>query len=320
MNLGIDNLGLEEVENNLYKTKIGVNDDIIGSIEQLTYDTLIKKLGNFISLDISVTNTGWLKVVDGVVTHGANPLVSVDDLERRQEFKRFLKGLAGDVEYDYILIEDVIGSCNFKTAKSLMQLNPIADDMIYDGIIKCKKLIRIDNKEWKKHLKKVSGYKPKVVSEVDKTLIVGALKTLGFPYDVDTVDRVNGIAQDIFDAYGMACGVSYKLNVTKDAKTVVKNYDVAKKREIKQYESKEKAWKYLNRFKKGKKVTEYSLLNKTRDLKFNFKSILKEEESQGTETDVYLIEVATDKIGVIALEKGMDLNYPVSYLVVFDKK
>lgn len=317
MNIGLDlnGLGLDLVGDNVSNCDIS---SIV--IDKVTYKSLIDKLGNFISLDISVTNTGWVKKVDGVVTHGAYPLECKDDLGRRQEFKRFLKDLAGDIEYEYIFIEDVIGSCNFKTAKSLMQLNPIADDLVYDGDIKCKKIIRIDNKEWKKHLKKVSGYKSAIVSEKDKALIVGALRMLDFPYALDSEDCKNGIAQDIFDAYGIACGVSYKLNSVKSSTRVsAKSYDITKKHMLKQYDSKLKAYKYIEKFQKGKKVSEYSLFGKARDIKANFKAIVKQEETEGKETDVYVLEVSTDKIGVVALEKKFNLDYPVSYIVVVKK-
>ena len=317
MNIGLDSLGclgLEavDVEESAVKEEV--------TISKVTYQSLIDKLSNFISLDISVTNTGWVKKVDGVITHGAYPLEATDDLGRRQEFRRFLRDLAGDAEYEYIFIEDVIGSCNFKTAKSLMKLNPIADDMVYDGVIKAKKIIRIDNKEWKKHLKKVSGYKSQIASEKDKALIVGALRMLDFPYALSSEDSENGIAQDIFDAYGIACGVSYKLNSVKDSgKSNSKSYDITKKHMLKQYDSKEKAMKYITKFQKDKKVSEYSFLGKARDIKANFKAIVKEEEANGVETDVYLIEIATDKIGVVALDKKFNLDYPISYVVVVKK-
>lgn len=316
MNIGIDNLGCLGLE------AVDVEESAVEevTISKVTYKSLIDKLDNFISLDISVTNTGWVKKVDGVITHGAYPLESKDDLGRRQEFKKFLRGLAGEDEYKYIFIEDVIGSCNFKTAKSLMQLNPIADDMVYDGIIKAEKIIRIDNKEWKKHLKKVSGYKSVISSEKDKMLIVGALRMLDFPYALDSEDKVNGIAQDIFDAYGIACGVSYKLNSVKDSvKGNNKSYDITRKHMLKQYESRVKALNYIKKFQKDKKVNEYSFLGKSRDIKANFKAIVKEEEANGVETDVYLIEIATDKIGVVALDKKFNLDYPISYVVVVKK-
>lgn len=314
VNLGMDTLdclGLDAIIPIVEEEKM---------ISKITYTDLVGRMGNFISLDISVTNTGWVKKVDGAVEHGANPLKCKDDLGRRQEFKKFLRELAGDAEYDYILIEDVIGSCNFKTAKSLMQLNPIADDMVYDGVIKCKQIIRVDNKEWKKHLKKVSGYKSPISCEKDKALIVGALRMIDFPYALDSEDVENGVAQDIFDAYGIACGVSYSMNLTKGrSKSNSKSFDITKKHMLKQYDSKLKALNYIAKFQKDKKVSEYSFLGKSRDIKANFKAVVKAEEEVGTETDVYLIEIATDKIGVIALAKDFNLDYPVSYIVVVKK-
>ena len=139
-------------------------------INKVTYTDVLSNIGNFVSLDISIRSTGWVRYVDGVLTCGFKTLQSTDDTERRQEFRRFLKRIFGDETFEYVMVEDVYGGNNFKTVKGLLQLNSLVDDLIADDLIKVKSLIRLDNGTWKRHLRELCNYSAKITKERDKMI------------------------------------------------------------------------------------------------------------------------------------------------------
>ena len=215
---------------NIQLNGLGVLDSEIISIASIDFKDFINRLSNFICLDISVESSGWLRVKEGVISFGIKSLESKDSTERRSEFKEFLKSLAGKFNYDYLLVEDVIGSCNTKTAKELYTLNVIPDDLIVDKFIKINELIRRDNKVWKKYLRKASNYKGNTKGLIDKEMIVICDNSLSL--DKFIIDKVKNSVGNI-DANIIKL-ISY--NINEDDKVdyiVLKNKKVIdKKKEV----------------------------------------------------------------------------------------
>lgn len=281
------------------------------SIETLSYKNIITLVPSFISLDISKTSTGWIKYINGVQTQGTFTIQAPmeDGVGQRREFREFLKDLFQDDEFEYLFIEDTIGSINYKTARTLYQLNPIADDMIADGIIKANNIIREDNKVWKKNLKKCANYKGSIRAESDDKYITRmALLNLGFG-DGTT----NTIAEDIYDAMGLSIGIIYRIKVLNEQKSVKKlKKDIGKVYKIHQFYDLYEALDDANEV--GGEIHQVDFTNIKRDLKFNFKRLIEELDD---DTKTFIISIPTSKIGAVALNKGLNLDIPMSYLVVY---
>lgn len=299
MNLGVLDLDAPQLE--------------MKTIEKVTYKTIIKLVPSFVSLDISLTGTGWSRWHNGVLTQGCFKIEAPeeDSVGRRREFRENILSIFDGAEFEYLFIEDVIGSVNFKTAVTLYQLNPLADDMVADGIIHAKTIIREDNNKWKKYLKLCSGYQSPIRADSDdKRIIRDALHLLDFG------DRTtNTIVQDIYDSLGLAVGVIYRLIVMKEEAVKKKlKKDIAKVYKINQFYDYYEALDNANAV--GGEIKEVDFLNIKRDLKYNFKRMIEETDD---DTKTYLISVLTCKIGAVAIEKGLDLDMEVSYLVVYRK-
>lgn len=280
-------------------------------IQKVTYKDILKIVPSFISLDISKTSTGWVKYLNGEVTQGTYSIKATEDdgVSQRREFREFLKSIFKDDEFEYIFIEDVIGSINFKTARTLYQLNPLADDMVADGIIKAKHIIREDNKVWKKNLRLCSGYESNIrANSDDKQITRDSLLLLGFG-DGTT----NEIAEDIYDAMGMAIGVIYRKHVLNDKTSGKKlRKDISKVYKVKQEFDLYDALDVANEV--GGEIVQVDFMNIKKDLKYNFKRFIEEQDD---DTKIYIIKILTCKIGAIALDKGLDLDSEVSYLIVY---
>lgn len=281
------------------------------TISGFTYLDVFKLVPSFVSLDISLNSTGWGKWKDGEYTTGTfSVLADQDDgVGRRREFRQFLLELFGEDEYEYLFVEDIIGSVNFKTAKILYQLNPIADDMADEGLIKVKKIIREDNKAWKSQLNKCSGYKSPIRSSSnDKQIIMESIYLLGFGDKTTDV-----IAEDIYDCTGLAVGCIYKKFISNDKKSTKKlKKDVSKVYKIRQFADYYEALDDANEL--GGVIHELDLTKAKKDLKYNFKRMIEETDD---DRKTYLITIQTNKIGSLALDKGLDLDIEMSYLVVF---
>lgn len=284
------------------------------NIESVSYLDIFKLVPSFISLDISKNATGWVKWLNEEVTTGVFSITAPeeDEVGRRRQFREFLKELFGDDEFEYLFIEDVIGSVNFKTAKILYQLNTIPDDMVVDGVIKAKTIIREDNKVWKKNLKSCSGYVSKVRSDSDdKKIVRESLYLLGFGDGTNNV-----IKQDIYDAIGLAVGVIFKKFILKEDKSKRKlRKDISRGYKIHQFSDYYQALDDANEV--GGEIYESDFTNAKKDLKYNFKKLIEELEDDGK---TFLIKIPTCKIGAVALDKGLDLNMETSYLVVYRKR
>jgi hypothetical protein len=283
----------------------------IKEISSVSYSDVFKLVQSFISLDISVHATGWGKWLNGEYTTGIYAIKTGehDEVGRRREFRQFLLGLFGDVEYEYLFVEDIIGSVNFKTAKILYQLNPLADDMIDDGVLKAQQIIREDNKSWKSSLNKCAGYKSDIRAEKnDKVIAMESLYLLGFG------DRTTNITPEgVYDATGLAVGILFKKFIARGVKTTKRlKKDVSKVYKIHQFSDYYQALDDANEL--GGEIHEVDFMRIRKDLRYNFKKLI---EDLDDDRKTYLISIQTCKIGALALEKGLDLDIETSYLVIY---
>lgn len=280
-------------------------------IQTVDYTSFFSLVPSFVSLDISKNSTGWVKWLDGVCTHGTFA-ITASDLEgviQRQQFKAFLLELFGSSHFEYLFIEDVIGSVNFKTARVLYQLNIIPDDLQAEGLLQVSKLVRESNKVWKKNLKLASGFKSRIkAASDDKQITRDALHLLSFG------DRTTAhIPEDVYDAVGMAVGVIYRLHVLKDAGNGVKlRTDITRGYKLRQFDDFYAALDFANDI--GGSLVPLDFTDRPYDLRFNFKKAVLASQD---DSKLYLITIPTSKIGALALNKGFDLTIPVSYLIAY---
>jgi hypothetical protein len=280
------------------------------TITGVTYIDVLKLCPDFVSLDISVSSTGWCKWSNGNFTYGKYSLLTPteDDVGRRREFRDFLKDLFKDEEFEYLFVEDVIGGVNHKTNKILYQLNPLADDLIDDGVLKVKKVLREDNNKWKMHLRKCSGFVSSVRGSKDvKGDIQSCLHMLGFG------SASTPLVEDIYDAVGLAMGLIFKLYVLKDTKTGPKlKKNISKVYKLKQFTEEYSALDYANDV--GGSIESVNFCNIKKDLKWNFKRLI---ENLDDDKRTFVISIFTCKIGALALDKGFDLDSEMSYIVAY---
>lgn len=295
-----------------------VSDVNFSQIEAVTYNSILKVVPNFISLDISKNSTGWVRSIDGIIDDGSFKVTADKHnlVEARREFRNFIIDLCKGHVFDYIFIEDVIGSVNLDTARILYQLNCIPDDMNDMGFISVKEIIREDNKVWKKHLKSASGYKSKIVGESnDKQVIRDSLLLLG--YGDGTTDTIK---EDIYDAYGLAVGVIFSRFIKKEKpKSRSLKNNVASGYTIKQFVDSYGAEITAQAIseKRNWDIVNLDFRDKNRDLGFNFKKLINDPSD---ESKVYIIRAITCKIGIVAVSLDFNLDVKESYLVIYRKK
>lgn len=282
-------------------------------IQELTYMNYFGMVNNFISLDPSKNGTGWARYRDGKLETGRFSIQSEDEQGARKEYRLFIESLFEGREYEYLFIEDTIGSVNYKTARILYQLNLIPDELIDYDRIKVGTLVRENNSMWKGNLRLASNYNPKVRGEVnDKEQVQSCLQLLGF--GDGTTDS---ISEDEYDAVGSAVGIIYRLFVLKKDKTKVKlKTDISKGYKLMQFEDEYDANEFLEDFASPSDIEVLDYMTISRDLKSNFAKHIKTRED---DTRVYVIKLPTAKMGVVALSHGLDLNSEETCLVVHRK-
>lgn len=282
-------------------------------IDSLNYIDFLKLEPTFISLDISVRSTGWVKSLNGNIEYGTYTIKSVDETDRRKEFREFLINLIGKEKIPVVFVEDVIAGTNFLTTKGLIQLNTIVDDLKEYGILDIDKIKRIDNKKWKKYLKSACNYEGDIKKEEDKQLIKNCLNQIGFNENVK---------QDIYDAIGIAVSVIYRDNILKEEpkiNTVLKK-DLKSGYSIKQFMEKNKKFdKYLenlkNKYNREVEVIDWSF--EVRDILYLFKQKISNEK---VDNKIYIITVNNMKLGILALTKKLNVETPYSYLIITKNK
>lgn len=285
---------------------------ILKSLDDLTVDTIFAFTESFISLDISKTSTGWVRYKNGKHEYGHFTITadSNDLTAQRREFRNFIIDLFQNQEYEFVFIEDTIGSVNHKTARILNQLNAIPDDLMDMGLIPKSPIIREDNKVWKSNLRFIANYKPLIKGEDDKTMIRNALKKLGFGDGTESF-----VVEDIYDAHGLAVGGITRLKLKSEpVKKQKLRTDISKVYKIEQFADEYEALDRANELNRHIENIDFS--NISRDLKFHFKKYVTE---LGDDTRVFVIAVPTSKIGSLLISKNLSLDYEVSYLVVYRK-
>lgn len=298
---------------------------VVTQHSKVTYIDIVQCAKSFISLDISIHSTGWVHWVNGNLSMGVYHIQSTEDIDRKFEFKTFLKELFGDDEFEYCFIEDVYGGANFKTVKSLLQLNTLVDELVYEKEVKVNQIKRENNGVWKRHLKDVGDYIPKILGESDKEMIVASLENLDFSKQVIDSFLQESIPaksyQDICDAMGMAIAVIKRdiIDVQNKVHTAKKvKADLRRGYKITQYEDGFDALDEANEVaeSKGRELKVIDLTGKSRDLLYNFK---KTAEQFGDDI-IYVIKIETTKAGTIALDKNFDLTLPLSYILCYRNK
>ena len=76
--------------------------------KKLDYTDFLKYEPTFLSLDISVRSTGWVKSVNGEVTWGTKTLEAEDELGRRKEFREFLISMLGDIHFPVVFVANPV--------------------------------------------------------------------------------------------------------------------------------------------------------------------------------------------------------------------
>lgn len=287
----------------------GQSDIELTALEELTVESIFSYVDSFISLDISKTSTGWVRYRDGKKEEGYYTIKSDEDdlLSQRREFRQFIIDLFQDKTWEYVFIEDTIGSVNYKTSRILQQLNPITDDLMDMEIIPKSPIIREDNQVWKKNLRFISNYKSEIRGEDDKTMIRNALKKLGYG------DGTTSIVEDIYDAHGLAVGciTRIKLRAEPEQKRKLRT-DITKVYKIEQFADEYEAFDRANEL--DRYIENLNFMNISRDLKSAFKFYIQEIKD---DSRVYVITIPTNKIGALLITKKLNLDYETSYLVVY---
>lgn len=295
-------------------------------INRVQYTDLLKIGGNFVSLDISKTGTGWVRKIGEKLEQGTKSFKEYNDVETRHYFKEFVKELFGDNQFDFVCIEDVIGGTNFRTNKVLYQLNPIVDDMMYEGIIKSCKVERIDNMQWKKTLRQLSGVELPTKNMESKAEIRLHLGALGVEVDAHR--------QDEMDALGMALAVIYRRSIGQETGKQAKlHMDLSKSYKLKEFATNEEMLKGLAKLtnKVGYENKEIEVIEWMKTSNKRYKDITgmfkKRVITQGTDSSIYAISVPLGKLGIIGVKKGIglgkenfeDMVYFIAYLPVKKK-
>lgn len=283
----------------------------LSQVQRLTYDVLLRGVSSFLSLDISVNSTGWVCKYDNTVKWGIYHLMEKDNRARRKEFAKFLIDLIGERQFDFVVIEDVIAGCNFKTTRSLTELNTIIEDIMDYGKVPQSPVYRKDNKEWKRELKELSQDKVGIKGSDDKETIRFCLRSLGFDPDDSP--------QDVYDAMGIALAyISNKDNVTNGqgkGKMRKLHEDLAKNYKITQYASQEEmqeaALKKQSRLKVKKEIQAIEYNPDFRNLLVQFKKLV---EIEGDDK-IFCIHTPLNKIGSMFVTKGFDLSQDDVYFI-----
>ena len=283
-------------------------------LKSVTYDMVIAKVNSFISLDISVNSTGWVRKRGDMVETGIYHLNATEELARRIEFENFLVNLFGDYEYDRVFVEDVIMGCNFATTKILVLLNVCVDDLMRYDRIKKAPITRVGNTVWKKYLRLLSSQQ--ICGQQQKDMIVEIMNSIGFKADV----------QDIYDAMGIAVSTIYSeqaeidgelKNSLADGVHKVRN-DISKGFtivECKGYDDmQERALKLKGRTKR-------EVINITYDARY--KNVVDQMKAviatSGDDKALYCIYAPINRIGAMCITKGFDITKDELYFIAYRK-
>ena len=316
MTLGVDNTA--EID-----SKLGTSEIKTFDIKAFGYLDWLKTVKSFLSLDISVRGTGWVSWVDNKLTWGRISLKSDNEVERVVEFKQALLDIIKDTAYDYYIIEDVIGSCNFKTAKALYALNSVIDMLIYEKtILPPIALYREGNTVWKKNLRGIAGSEIVVKSRdytngSDKECTKACLEALGMSItSLKAGIYTDKQVEDICDALGMALGtIAVKINKAPVVKSKIQTVDIRHGYDIKQFTDYDLAIKAAERLAKRDNsniIIKYlSGDDKHNDL-IRYMSELIPDDPKA----VYIIETPVSKCCNLLLVKKLETLADTYFLVI----
>lgn len=178
--------------------------EIVGSSYKiLSESSLIPKVGIYLGLDISELSSG-ICIYNNGKKIGANITLVTSEKEEfrevklRRELKSNLLLLIEGWTFDIIFIEDAFQGINPSTTRALYALNTAIDELILDGLVNCKRFIRVSNQTWKSWLYSIDTeglYK----GLTDKLRIEKCLEMLG-------VHEEGEGFQDRLDSAGMILG------------------------------------------------------------------------------------------------------------------
>lgn len=172
-------------------------------LEKISEKSLIPESGLFLGLDISEVSSGVCLYENGEKLSANISLVTGDvpfqEVLLRRELKSYLTEVVEGKEFDLIIIEDAFQGMNPTVTRKLYAINTAIDELILDGVCKCKDFRRINNQLWKSWLYTIDT-EGQFKGLSDKLRIQKCLELLDV-YE----DRSEGY-QDRLDSCGMILG------------------------------------------------------------------------------------------------------------------
>lgn len=167
---------------------------------------IVPEKGTYMGLDISDSSSGICIYSDGekIVDNVGLSLSTEENLSPHREtflrykLKKYLARYAKHMVFDVIIIEDVFQGINPATTRVLYALNTAIDELIIDGVVSCKKFLRVENGVWKSWLS-VLDPESKYKGLNDKVKVQCYLKDIG-------IEEFGAGYQDRLDACGMLIG------------------------------------------------------------------------------------------------------------------
>lgn len=282
-------------------------------VKDWTLDMILGLSEDFVSLDISVTSTGWTRYKDNVLEWGTYTLEETkkDEVARRREYRQFLIGLLGDHKWPTVYIEDVIASVNHETSKVLIQLNPLLDDLVDGGRLFANSIRRENNGTWKRRLTALSGVHSAIKRAKNvKALVREQLHSLGF-----NKER-SAIAEDVYDSLGMAVGTLYG-DLIGDIVMVAAKKDLGKGYQLRQFSSIDAAFEYAA--KKVLNCNGYIAAMDFEDSKKAVKTDFKATVSTMGDNFVFVLTVNGRRLGALGVDKGLDTSEGETYIVAYNE-
>ena len=170
---------------------------------KISEKSLVTSVGRYLALDISLFRSG-ICIYDDGQKNVLNYKVPVDEndcfaeVKARRSLKEYLTSIIGGLNFELIMIEDAYQGVNPDTTRKLYALNTAIDELILDGVVECKKFLRVANGTWKRWLYSVDiDGRYRLLN--DKARIEACLGLLG-------VKEEGKGYQDRLDACGMLLG------------------------------------------------------------------------------------------------------------------
>lgn len=168
-----------------------------------TESSLVPKDGVYLGLDISEVSSGVCLYKNGeklLANIGLETSEKEDfyEVKLRRELKGYLAEFIDGLELDLVIIEDAYQGVNPLTTRKLYALNTAIDELILDGVVQCKKFLRVANSTWKSWLFTIDT-ENRFCGLKDKVRIKKCLELLG-------VHEEGKGFQDRLDATGMLLG------------------------------------------------------------------------------------------------------------------